>query len=364
MFYYLLAPLRDAFTGFNLFVYPTFRAALAAISAFAICVYLGPPVIRLLRRVGAGEVVATGSETLDERYQEKNGVPSMGGVLILLALVGSTLLFGRLDNLYTVLALWTVVALGLVGAWDDWAKLSGRKRRGMSTKGKLVAQLLVTLTVVSVLYANVRDQHELVGLQFPFFKDWVWDLGIFYLVTSTIVVIGSSNAVNLTDGVDGLAIGCTVMVGLTFCVICYVVGERELSTFLRVTHVAGASELLVFCGALVGAGLGFLWFNCYPATVIMGDTGSLPLGGALGLVAVMARAEFQLLVAGGIFVIEALSVMIQVFVYRRTRVRVFLCAPLHHHFQMRGWHDMKVVVRFWILMAIFGMASLAMFKVR
>jgi phospho-N-acetylmuramoyl-pentapeptide-transferase len=362
--YLVFVPLADLFIGFNLFRYPTFRAVFGAITAFLICVVLGPDVIRGLQRLGFGEKVRTGSDELDERSKGKVGTPTMGGLLIILAVGVATLLFGRLDNLYTLLCLWTVVALGVIGAWDDWLKATGRRRRGMSMKTKLVCQLIVTVTVVGVLYARVHGVPGLLGLQLPVFKEWVLDLGIFYLVSSTLVVVGSSNAVNLTDGLDGLAVGCVAMVGLTFCAVAYVVSQADLCGFLHVTHVPGSEELMVFCAVLVGACLGFLWFNCHPATVFMGDTGSLALGGVLGLVAVMARAEFQLLVAGGVFVLEALSVLIQVAVYKRSGVRVFLCAPFHHHLQFKGWHETKVVVRLWIVMAICGLASLALFKLR
>jgi phospho-N-acetylmuramoyl-pentapeptide-transferase len=362
--YLIFTPMTDLFIGFNLFRYPTFRAAFGAITAFLVCVVLGPDIIRGLRRIGFGEVVATGSGDLDENMSKKNGTPTMGGLLIILAILVAVLLFGRLDSLYTQLCLWTVLALGTVGAWDDWLKTTGRTKRGMSMRTKLVLQLVITLVVVSILYTRVRGVPGLLGLQFPVFKDWIVDLGLFYLVSSTLVIVGSSNAVNLTDGLDGLAVGCVAMVGLTFCAVAYVVSQSDLCAFLRVTHVPGSEELMVFCAILVGACLGFLWFNGYPATVFMGDTGSLALGGALGLVAVMARAEFQFLVAGGVFVAEAASVIIQVLVYKRSKRRFFLCAPFHHHLQFKGWHEMKVVVRLWIVMAILGLTSLAMFKLR
>ena len=224
--------------------------------------------------------------------------------------------------------------------------------------------ILVASVVVVILYARVGGNPELLGFQLPVVKDWVLDLGLFYLVVSTVVVVGSSNAVNLTDGLDGLAVGCVAMVALTFCAVAYVVSQADLCAFLSVTHVPGSEELLVFCAILVGSCLGFLWFNCHPATVFMGDTGSLALGGALGLVAVMARAEFQLLVAGGVFVVEAVSVVIQVAVFKRTGRRVFLCAPIHHHFQRKGWADVKIVIRFWTITAICGLTSLALFKLR
>jgi phospho-N-acetylmuramoyl-pentapeptide-transferase len=362
--YLIFVPLADLFIGFNLFRYPTFRAAFGAITAFLVCVVLGPDVIRGLQRLGFGERVRTGSERLDHESEKKNGTPTMGGLLIILAVLVGTLLFGRLDSLYTLLCLWTVIALGVVGAWDDWLKATGRRRRGMSARTKLALQLGISLVVVGILYAEVRRTPGLLGLQFPVFKTWIVDLGVFYIVSSTLVVVGSSNAVNLTDGLDGLATGCVAMVALTFCAVGYVVSQADLCSYLQVTYVPGSEELMVFSAILVGACLGFLWFNGYPATVFMGDTGSLALGGALGLVAVMARAEFQLLVAGGVFVLEALSVVIQVAVYKRKKVRVFLCAPFHHHLQFKGWHEMKVVVRLWIVMAILGLTSLALFKVR
>lgn len=407
---WLFVPLTPWFSGFNLFHYATFRAAFAAILAFLIVLTLGPGVVEWLRRKKLHGCAAHDSATLDRLREGKQAIPTMGGLLILLAVVVSTFLFARLDNVYIVVCLLAFVGFGALGAVDDWAKLTKAGRRGLSERRKLLAQVGIAAAALFVLYAHSNGwslegairppalqpspweptatvaQGPLAAvpggrigatevtapsadhrsdLQIPFFKHFCLDLGLLFLLFGLLVVVGATNAVNLTDGMDGLATGCTAIAALTFAVVTYLVGRADASDHLYVFHIPGACELTVFCAALAGASLGFLWFNGFPATVFMGDTGSLALGGALGLVAVAARQEMTLLVAGGIFVAEAVSVILQRRYFRWTGGRrLFRCAPLHHHFQFAQMHEAKVTVRFWIVAVILALFALSLFKLR
>ena len=369
MLYEILYPLSKHFIGFNLFRYISFRAIFAALTAFFVCVVVGPGIIRLLQQHRFNERVKSASAEIDKVRKLKHATPTMGGTIILLAVVVSVVLFGRLDNLYVVLGLWTVVAFSVIGAADDWTKLT-RKGHGMKSLTKLKFQSLVAAVVVTVLYLNVKDRAELTSLQLPLVKDWVFDLGPLYLVLSFLVIVGATNGVNFTDGMDGLAIGGVTMTGLTFLVITYIVGQADLTQFLNIIYVPGSSELTVFLGAVVGAGLGFLWFNCFPAQVFMGDTGSLALGAALGYVAIVTRQEIALMIAGLMFVADGISVVLQVGSFRIFGKKMLPFAPISNWWLLRRkdggpqMHEVKVTVRYWIVMALMGALSLVMLKVR
>jgi len=351
---------------FRLFGYVSFRAIGCAITSFLLCLVLGPWVIRLLERLGVREKVDKNPDVLREYNRDKKNVPTMGGLLIVAAVILSTLIWGRLDHYYVVMGIFVVLFLGLLGLMDDWIKLKDGESRGLKMRAKFVPQLALGVVLGALLLNHAaQNGYEKAGyLMFPFLKDAGLYLGLFYIFMVAIVVTGTSNAVNLTDGMDGLATGCMVIVGLAFVVFCYVIGRPDYAGYLRITYVPGGCELTVFCAALVGAALGFLWHNCFPARVFMGDVGALALGGAIGYVAVVLKHELVLLVAGGVFVMEALSVLLQIGYYKRTGRRIFLVAPLHYHYHKKGWSETQVTVRFWLLSAIFVLLSLATLKVR
>ncbi len=359
MLYHLLYPLRDLFFGFNVFRYITFRTVMASITAFAISVLIGPKVIRVLSNLNMKQgIQREGFSRLYAAHEGKEKVPTMGGLLILGAVLFSTFLWADLTNRYILLCVLTMVWLGAVGWIDDWLKLSKRNSKGLSAANKIIGQLVLGIGIGVFLYLDSPKWQE-VGI--PFFKNWVWVMGPAYVLFVTLVIVGTSNAVNLTDGLDGLAIGCTILMALTYSVFSYVTGHSKFSLYLQIPFVSGAGELTIFCAAVAGAGMGFLWFNSHPASVFMGDIGSLSLGGALGVVAIFTKKELQLPIVGGIFVIEAASVILQVASFKLRRKRVFLMAPLHHHFQLKGLDESKVVIRFWIvstLLALFGLATL------
>jgi len=359
MFYHLLYPLHTTFIGFNVFRYLTFRSILAAITAFLIVIIFGNWFIRMLKRMQIGQVVRDdGPET----HLAKEGVPTMGGILILSAIVGSSFLWARLDNAYVWLTMAITVFFGFIGGLDDYKKVSRHSSAGLSARGKLVLQLVGAMAVgLFVFFSPGFDGH----LAIPFFKNLRPDLGWFYVIFAIIVIIGASNAVNLTDGLDGLATGPTVVSAAVYLVFSYIAGNIVITEYLQVHYVPGAGELAVFCGAMVGGCLGFLWYNAYPAQVFMGDVGSLSLGGALGTIAIIIKQEILLAIVGGIFVMEALSVIMQVGYFKLTHgKRIFLMAPFHHHFEKKGWHESKVVVRFWIVSIILGFLAMATLKLR
>jgi len=359
MLYALLYPLREFFFGFNVFRYITFRAALAGIFAFLISLLIGPKIIRFLARLDAKQTIErAGFSPLYAAHAGKEKVPTMGGLVIVGALVLSTLLWADLTNRYIWLCLLTVVWLAAIGFIDDYLKLTKKNAKGLRGFKKMAGQAVLGIGLGMLLYADSPVWHD-VGV--PFFKNWFIALGLAYPLFVAFVIAGSSNAVNLTDGLDGLAIGCTIMIALTYGVISYVTGHAGFSHYLRIPYIAGAGELAVFCSAIFGAGMGFLWFNSHPASVFMGDTGSLSLGGALGAVALFTKKELLLVLVGGIFVMEALSVILQVSSYKLRAKRLFLMAPIHHHFQLKGLDESKVVIRFWIisiLLSLFGLATL------
>ncbi|MEI8176995.1 MAG: phospho-N-acetylmuramoyl-pentapeptide-transferase [Candidatus Omnitrophota bacterium] len=363
MLYHLLYPLREFWFGFNVFKYITFRAAMGSVTAFLLSVMLGPWVIRKLYALKIGEQVRKGDDVskLAVHLKSKEGTPTMGGILILLAIVFSTVLWADMTNKYVLLVLMSTIWLGVIGAIDDSTKMLKKRSLGLKPLAKLQWQFLLGLLIGSILCLDPRFQ---TSLEVPFFKGLIIHLGLFYILFAAIVVVGSSNAVNLTDGLDGLAIGTMIMIAFTYTGMSYIAGNIKFSGYLNTFYVPGAGELAVFCAVLVGACLGFLWFNSYPASVFMGDTGSLALGGAIGTVAIFIKKELLLFLVGGVYVAEALSVIIQIISFRTTGKRVFLMSPLHHHFQLKGWPENKITVRFWIAGVILALISLATFKTR
>jgi len=363
MFYHFLYPLRDLFFGFNVFKYITFRVAGAVVTAFILSALLGKAVIRMLKKFKIGESVRKGKEcaSLYEHHKEKEGTPTMGGILILSVIFLSVLLWADLSNKYIWIAMGVTFWLGVVGFIDDYIKLTRKNSRGLTAAVKLTGQLVLGLAVGFMLYLdpNIGDR-----LDIPFFKNLIVHMGSFYIFFVALVIIGTSNAVNLTDGLDGLAIGCVLIVALTYSAISYLTGHFNFSNYLHIVYIPNSGELAVFCAAIFGAGLGFLWYNCHPADVFMGDTGALALGGALGVVAILIKKELLLVIVGGIFVVEALSVIIQVFSFRLRGKRVFLMAPLHHHFQIKGWAESKVIFRFLIVAIVLALVSLSTLKLR
>jgi phospho-N-acetylmuramoyl-pentapeptide-transferase len=344
--------------AFNVFSYITLRAVLAAMTALVISFVIGPWMIRKLTAMKIGQSVRSdGPQT----HLVKAGTPTMGGALILTAVAVTTLLWGDLSNRYVWACLVTTVGFGAIGWIDDYRKVVHKNSKGLSAKSKFFWQTVIAATALSYLAfrANLPQQTDLIV---PFFKTVAIPLGaIGFIVLGWFMVVGFSNAVNLTDGLDGLAIMPTVMVASALAIFAYVAGNKVFATYLGVPHIAGAGELAIFCGAIAGAGLAFLWFNAYPAEVFMGDVGALALGGAIGLVAVICRQEIVLIIMGGVFVVETLSVMIQVASFKLTGKRVFRMAPLHHHYELKGWKENQVVVRFWIItmmLVLFGLSTL------
>ena len=357
MLYHLLFPLEASVPAFNVFRYITFRSAGAAMTALLLSLLFGPWMIRTLRRMSVGQSIR---EEGPQSHLGKAGTPTMGGVLILFALLVPTLLWARLDNVYVWVAVLSTLAFGAIGFTDDWLKVRRRTNKGLSARAKLLLQAIVALGVGWVLYRLPIAS----TLSFPFFKDLVYDLGPFYLLLVVVVLVGSSNAVNLTDGLDGLAIGATLIAAATYSIFTYIAGHRTVAEYLQVAYVPGVGEVAVFCSALVGASLGFLWWNSHPAEVFMGDVGSLAIGGAIGTVALLSKQEPLLIVVGGLFVLEALSVILQVASFKLRGKRVFRMAPLHHHFELAGWKEPQIIVRFWILAILFALLSLSTLKLR
>jgi phospho-N-acetylmuramoyl-pentapeptide-transferase len=361
MLYHLLFPLRDSFILFNLFRYITFRTAAATLTALLISLILGPPIIRRLRAKQVCEKIrAEGPAT----HKVKEGTPTMGGLIILFAVVIPTILWGDLTNAYIRLILLVTVWMGLIGFMDDYLKAMKHQPKGMVGKKKLAGQVALGLLLGVLLRVFPPSENFGTASDLLFFKNYLVNFGIFYIPLVIIVITGASNAVNLTDGLDGLAIGLIGLCAFAFAGLCYMTGRVDFSRYLSIIYLDGAGELTVFCGAVVGAALGFLWFNSYPAQVFMGDTGALSLGGAFGALSILIKKEMLLVIVGGVFVAEALSVIIQVFAYQTWRKRVFKMAPLHHHFELSGWKEPQVVVRFWIVGAILALLALSTLKIR
>lgn len=362
MLYHLLYSLKEVFSVLNVFRYITFRSAMAAVTSFTISLILGPLVIRKLRQLKIGENIRReDSIRLHELHRSKQDTPTMGGILILAAIIISTLLWADIYNKYIIIALFSTIWLGLTGFADDYIKQTRKKSRGLTATAKLTSQILLGLVLGTIL---LLDPENSIRLTLPFLKDISINLDGLYVIFVILVIAGSSNAVNLTDGLDGLAIGIVIMVALTFAALSYVTGNVKFSNYLLIPYIKGAGELAVFCASILGAGLGFLWFNCFPATIFMGDVGSLALGGALGIVALLIKKEFLLVIVGGIFVVEAISVILQVGSYRLFKKRIFRIAPLHHHFQFLNWPENKVIVRFWILASLLALLTLVTLKIR
>ena len=347
-------------TFFNVFRYLTLRGILGVLTALAICFIVGPAMIRWLNHYQIGQTVRDDGP---QSHLAKAGTPTMGGALILVAVFVSTLLWADLENRFIWVVLFTTFAFGAIGWIDDYKKLVYKNPRGIGAKNKYLWQSLAGFAAALFLYYTAHSAAE-TQLIVPFFKNIVLDLGPWFILLTYFVIVGSSNAVNLTDGLDGLAIMPTVMVAGALGVFAYLTGHVVFSGYLGIPYIAGAGEVLIFCGALVGAGLGFLWFNTYPATVFMGDVGALGLGAALGVLAVVVRQEIVLFIMGGVFVIETVSVMLQVASFKLTGKRVFRMAPLHHHFELKGWPEPRVIVRFWIISFILVMIGLATMKIR
>ncbi|AZL60335.1 phospho-N-acetylmuramoyl-pentapeptide-transferase [Tabrizicola piscis] len=359
--FFWLTEFSDGGGFFNLFAYITFRAGGAFVTALIFGFLFGQPLIDLLRRKqGKGQPIRDDGP---QSHLSKAGTPTMGGLLILSSLLFSTLFWARLDNPYVWIVLLVTLAFGLIGFADDYAKVSKQNTKGVSGKVRMGLGLLIA--ALATYAASMFHPEALANqLAFPLFKDLLLNLSLFFIPFGMIVIVGAANAVNLTDGLDGLAIMPVMIAGVTLGIIAYVVGSSAIATDLGVHAVPGTAELLIFTAGLFGAGLGFLWYNAPPAAVFMGDTGSLALGGALGAIAVCTKHEIVLAIVGGLFVVEALSVIIQVLYYKRTKKRIFLMAPIHHHFEKKGWAEPQIVIRFWIISLILAVIGLATLKVR
>ncbi|MGB0477927.1 MAG: phospho-N-acetylmuramoyl-pentapeptide-transferase [Parvibaculales bacterium] len=360
---YCLTQILGDVPGGNLFNYITFRAGGATMTALLISFVLAPWMINTLRnRQSRGQPIrADGPQS---HLTTKVGTPTMGGLLILLASIGSTLLWGNLQNIFLWIALLTTMGFGLIGFADDYSKLRGHSSDGVPGRVKLVLESLIALVAIIFISANLPADLA-TSYAVPFFKDLLLPFGVpLYLIAGLIVIVGSSNAVNLTDGLDGLAIVPTMIAAASFGFIAYLVGNAIFANYLQVHYVPGTGELAVFCAALIGSGLGFLWYNAPPAAVFMGDTGSLALGAALGTIAIITKHELVLAIIGGLFVLEAVSVIVQVASFKLTGKRVFAMAPLHHHFEQRGWAESTIVIRFWIISVVLALVGLATLKLR
>jgi phospho-N-acetylmuramoyl-pentapeptide-transferase len=358
MFYHFVFPLREYVSYLNLFQYITFRSAAAAVTALLLVLVFGAPVIRLLQRIKFGEQIRNLGP---ESHKSKAGTPTMGGILFLGAVVVSIILWGNFSNYYLVMLIIATVLLGALGFIDDYIKAVKKRKDGVNPRSKLIVQIGVAAIVSAVVYLFPSNPGECTTLYIPFIKRAITDLGWAWIFFSIFVIISYSNAVNLTDGLDGLAAGTVGIVTATLAIMTYLTGNVKIAEYLGIPYIAHAAELTVFLSALTGALIGFLWFNSNPASVFMGDTGSLALGGVIGIVSIMIKKEFFLVIVGGVFVLEALSVVIQVGSFRLRKKRVFKMAPIHHHFELSGWPEQKVVARMWIIgivLAIMGLASL------
>jgi len=373
MLFYLLFPIDDAaLAADHLIRYISFRAAMAAVTAFVISMLCGPLLIRLLSRRKIFEAQGkSDSDVLNKLDRDRPKIPTMGGAIILLALLISTLLWGRLDNRFIQLGLLGTAGFGIIGFIDDYIKLVYYERKGLRAASKLILQLAISVALTLAIFVLLRNtgRPEMMHVYSPLGRDLFINLGflggIGFFLFALLLIVGTSNAVNLTDGLDGLAPGCLLISSVAMAVVCYVAGRIDVSEYLHSVYMPGSGELTIFCAAMAGATMGFLWFNCSPAQVFMGDTGSLSLGGLLGFIAVSSKQEIMLLVVGGVFFIEAASVILQVGSYKlRGGKRIFRCAPLHHHFQFKGWKDPKITVRFWIIALILAILGLSSLKLR
>ena len=360
MLVWLAEYLTQYFSFFNVFSYLTFRAILGILTSLLLSLYLGPKLIAALQKMQIGQVVRNDGP---QSHFSKKGTPTMGGILILGSVLVSTLLWAKLENTYIWVVLFVLISFGAIGFVDDYRKVIRKDPKGLIARWKYFWQSLFAIITAAFLYFTAERPAE-TALLLPFFKDVMPQLGLLFLALSYFVIVGTSNAVNLTDGLDGLAIVPTIMVAGAFAIIAYVSGNVNFSAYLNIPYLPHASELVVFLAALIGAGLGFLWFNTYPALVFMGDVGSLALGAVLGVVAILVRQEIVLFIMGGIFVMETLSVILQVGSYKLRGQRIFRMAPIHHHYELKGWPEPRVIVRFWILSIIFVLVGLATLKLR
>lgn len=360
MLYKVLFGLHDFFSPLNVFRYITFRTALAVITGMIFSLIIGPRTICWLKKISFTQQIRDdGPQT----HLKKSGTPTMGGIIIIVSILFAILLWGDLENMYVWIMILSLIGYGCIGFLDDYLKVVRKNPKGLRACYKFGAQIGLALLIGTLLYLNPKDPYTDV-LNIPFFKRWLFDLGWFYIPFSVVVIVGSSNAVNLTDGIDGLAIGLVGIALLANLILVYISGNARFAQYLQVLYLHGTGELTVICGSMLGASLGFLWFNSYPADVFMGDVGSLGLGGALGTLAIITKHEIVLALVGGIFVIETLSVVFQVASFKLTGKRIFRMAPIHHHFELKGWHESKVIVRFWIIGIMLALLSLATLKLR
>jgi phospho-N-acetylmuramoyl-pentapeptide-transferase len=347
-------------TSFRVFSYLTLRAILSTLTALLIAVIIGPKMIRWLQRMQIGQTIRDDGP---ESHLAKSGTPTMGGLLILAAIVSSVLLWSDLTNRYVWVTLFILVSFGVIGFVDDYRKVIRKDAKGLIARWKYFWQSVIAITVAIYLYSSQQNPAE-TALLVPFFKDVMPQMGLLFMVVTYFVIVGTSNAVNLTDGLDGLAIVPVVLVAGAFAIFAYVTGNINFSAYLHIPYLPLTSELVIVCTAIVGAGLGFLWFNTYPAQVFMGDVGSLALGGTLGILAVLVRQEIVLFIMGGIFVVETLSVILQVGSFKLRGKRIFRMAPIHHHYELKGWPEPRVIVRFWIISLMLVLVGLATLKLR
>ena len=359
MLYHLLYPLHTTFSVFNVFRYITFRTIYASLTAFFICFLLGPWMIRKLGAMQVGQYIRDdGPKTL----LDKAGTPTMGGTLIIISIVASILLWSDLTNYFVWIVLFVTIGYGTIGFIDDYLMQVKKQSKGLTVRKKLALQGIVALITSFLVYVSPDFSTQ---VTIPFFKNISPDFGWGYVIFSAFVIVGASNAVNLTDGLDGLAIGPVIIAASTYMIFAYVAGHVKIADYLQINHVIGSGELSIFCGALAGSGLGFLWFNAYPAQIFMGDVGSLSLGASLGTIAVITKQEILLALVGGLFVMEALSVIFQVGFFKMTHgKRIFRMAPLHHHFELKGWPEPKVIVRFWIIAIALALLAMSTLKLR
>ena len=359
MLYHLLYPLHTTFSVFNVFRYITFRTIYASLTAFFICFLLGPWMIRKLADMQVGQYIRDDGP---KSHFDKAGTPTMGGTLIILSLTAAILLWSDLTNYYVWIVLFVIIGYGTIGFVDDYMMQVKKQSKGLSVRNKLLLQGIVALIAGFLVYVTPDFSTQ---VTIPFFKNIKPDLGWGYIIFAAFVIVGASNAVNLTDGLDGLAIGPVIIAASTYMIFAYVSGHVKIAGYLQINYVSGAGELSIFCGAMAGAGLGFLWFNSYPAQIFMGDVGSLSLGAFLGTIAVITKQEILLVLVGGLFVIEALSVIFQVGFFKMTSgKRIFKMAPLHHHFELKGWPEPKVIVRFWIIAIALALLAMSTLKLR